>query len=350
MPDPAVLLLIAAVVLAIMAWLFWPERGQFWAWQRLRQVTGRVRSEDALKHMHRCERHGTSASVESLAGALRISVDDAARLVGQMVAGGLVCLRGDTLHLTPDGCDVALNILRAHRLWERYLADRTGFTEAEWHDRAEQLEHLLSPDEVNALAAQLGNPTHDPHGDPIPTAAGQLATHGGQPLTALSPNVPARVVHVEDEPETVYAQLVAEDIHPGTIVRVLEISEARLRLWAHGNEHWLAPIVAANVSVVPLTTAATTVLPGERLSRLALGETAQVVGLTSACRGGERRRFMDLGILPGAEITAELRSPSGDPTAYRIRDTLIALRQEQADHIHVRRASVADATPDGSPQ
>ncbi|NIW11337.1 MAG: iron dependent repressor, partial [Gammaproteobacteria bacterium] len=67
------------------------------------------------------------------------------------------------------------------------------------------------------------------------------------------------------------------------------------------------------------------------------GETAEVVRISPACYGLERRRFMDLGILPGTKITNEMRSPTGDPTAYRIRGAVIALRQEQAKLIFVKR-------------
>ena len=112
----------------------------------------------------------------------------------------------------------------------------------------------------------------------------------------------------------------------------------RVRIWADGDEHLLAPIVAANISVLPVEKAAAAEpQPGEPLSVLKLGEHGQIVGLSPRCRGPERRRMMDLGILPGTVVTAELISPSGDPTAYRIRDALIALRVEQAQLINISR-------------
>jgi Fe2+ transport system protein FeoA len=60
-----------------------------------------------------------------------------------------------------------------------------------------------------------------------------------------------------------------------------------------------------------------------------------VLSISRACRGAERRRFLDLGLVPGTVVTAEMRSPAGDPTAYRIRDALIALRESQARHVRV---------------
>jgi DtxR family Mn-dependent transcriptional regulator len=103
----------------------------------------------------------------------------------------------------------------------------------------------------------------------------------------------------------------------------------------------LAPILAANISVMPLPREQIVEeTPSERLTSLKPGEQAQVRNISQACRGLERRRFMDLGILPGTLVEAEMTSPSGDPTAYRVRGTLIALRQEQAEMINITRGSL----------
>ena len=73
----------------------------------------------------------------------------------------------------------------------------------------------------------------------------------------------------------------------------------------------------------------------EYLSGLKIGQRGQVLGLSPACRGPERRRLLDLGFVPGTEVVAEMQSPGGDPTGYRVRGTLIALRTEQAGLIRV---------------
>ena len=134
----------------------------------------------------------------------------------------------------------------------------------------------------------------------------------------------------------------AEGLHPGQTVRVIEATASRIRFWTNGSEHLLAPIVANNISVVPIQaevmeTAADDMRLGQKLTDLPLGETAEVIKISPNCRGAERRRFMDFGILPGTKITSELRSPSGEPTAYRIRDAIIALRDSQANHIYVKQ-------------
>jgi Fe2+ transport system protein FeoA len=71
------------------------------------------------------------------------------------------------------------------------------------------------------------------------------------------------------------------------------------------------------------------------LSSLAPGDAGVVASIAPACRGVERRRFLDLGLVPGTRVVAEFPSPAGDPVAYRIRGALIALRKQQADMIYL---------------
>ncbi|MBS1254148.1 MAG: Iron-dependent repressor IdeR [Anaerolineales bacterium] len=339
MPDPLFSLLTAVSIAALGSLLFWPERGVIHRWRRARQMTERVLTEDALKHIHDCQMHGHRPTVQSLAGALHITVDQASDILTDMETRELLSVEGGSLRLTPSGRDYALHILRAHRLWERYLADETGFIETEWHERAERREHTLTRAEADALSAKLGYPTHDSHGDPIPTASGEVVSHGGKPLTAIGIDEPARIVHIEDEPQAIYAQLVAEGLHVGMTVRALEISPQRIRFWANGDEHLLAPIVAANVSVQPLPDEQIEEAePGERLADLLVGEKGKVLSISRASRSVERRRLLDLGIVPGTIVEAEMTSPSGDPTAYRIRGALVALREEQARLISIARS------------
>jgi DtxR family Mn-dependent transcriptional regulator len=337
-PDPLHSLLIAAAVTLVAAGLLWPDRGLWARWRSGRRHGDRVRIEDALKHIHKCRMGGVRPTLQSVAGALNVHVNEAADLVNRMENQGLLLLEENSFQLTPEGRESALHIIRAHRLWERYLADRTGYSESEWHDQAERFEHTVSASEADALARALGDPTHDPHGDPIPTAAGELVSHGGRPLHTMKQGDRLRIVHIEDEPEAVYAQLVAERLQPGMFVQVLEATPQRIRIWADGNEHVLAPIVAANVSVVPLRDEEPEeIRDEERLTALRPGECGRVLRISRACRGPERRRLMDLGFLKGTEIRAELQSPSGDPIAFRVRGTLIALHREQAELVHIER-------------
>jgi DtxR family Mn-dependent transcriptional regulator len=156
------------------------------------------------------------------------------------------------------------------------------------------------------------------------------------PLPALKAGAVARIVHVEDEPDAVYAQLVAARLHLGVTIRVLESSPDRIRVEAEMQEHVLAPIVAANLAVEPISDVLEPVSADLFLSSLPIGHEATVVDISPACHGVERRRLLDLGVVPGTVVRAELSSAAGDPIAYRIRGAMIALRKTQADMIHVK--------------
>jgi DtxR family Mn-dependent transcriptional regulator len=336
--HPLLVLSILAAAVAIGVALFRPDTGVLSAWRRMARMSERVRIEDALKHLHDAQYRGQTASVESLAGALEISSNQAAELLAGIEARGLVCREGAALRLTADGTSYALRIIRVHRLWERYLAEETGVSELRWHTEAEKQEHALSGEEVEALSARMGHPRYDPHGDPIPTPEGDLPPWQGEPLTALPARAPATIVHLEDEPSEIYSQLVAEGLHPGMRVEVFEVSPERVRLWADdGEEHVLAPVVAANVSVLPLPPDATEEGPFDTMASLEPGESGKVLHLARSCRGLQRRRLMDLGIVPGTSVAAEMKSAAGDPTAYRVRGTLIALRADQARQVQITK-------------
>lgn len=337
MVNPLYALLIGTAFLGLAAMLLWPERGLYWQIRKRRELTEKVLIEDTLKYIYKCERNQQTASLDSLAGALAISSDHASDILSLTQARGLLEMRGNKFQLTEAGKNTATQIVRAHRLWERYLADSTGFQERDWHQQAERLEHVLSEEELDSLSASLGNPSHDPHGDPIPTRRGELIPHQGIPLSDLAPQTEARIVHIEDEPEVIYAQIVAEDLHPQMILEVDEVTPSRIKFWVHDQEHVLAPIVAANISVVPLNgESPLEVLEGVPLDTLQPGETGVVTGISALSRGVERRRLLDLGVISGTEIGVELVSPGGDPTAYRIRSTMVALRSAQARLIQVQ--------------
>ncbi|NLC58561.1 MAG: hypothetical protein GX774_17145 [Armatimonadetes bacterium] len=314
--------------------------GTLWAllrhWQPLRRLPSRVVVEDALMHLHQRQHSGRPASTESLAGALGLPVGRALALVRRMEAQGLLAMSGDGILLSPRGHRWALQVVRAHRLYERYLADETGVPVTEIHRWAHRREHGLTPRELDKLDADLGHPAADPHGDPIPTPAGHLPPEEGRPLVDWPLHTPARIVHIEDEPPEAYAQVAAAGLAPGTLVEVVEATPARLVIEADAAEHILAPVVAATIAVQAAKPRAATP-PSRRLSELALGERARVAAITPACQGLTRRRFLDLGITPGVWVEPVMRGAFGEPTAYRVRDTLIALRREQADTILIER-------------
>ena len=329
-------LLIAVLLIAV---VFWPSRGLLARWVRYRELSRRESAEHALKHLHHCEYCGLVPTLESLSGAVCVSRNRAALLLEELEQLGLVGSVDGRWKLTTEGRRDALRVIRVHRLWEKYLADYTGVSETAWHDEADRREHQMSSEEVESLAARMGYPRYDPHGAPIPTASGEVPDVRGEPLGALAVGDRATITHVEDEPDAVYAQLVAQGLTIGVPIQLIEATPERIRVDVLGEEQIVARVIASNVSVRRLPPSERIPKPLRRLSDLALGGEARVVGILPKCRGVQRRRLLDLGLIPGTHVKAELRAAGGgDPSAYRIRGAVMALRSEQADQIEIEES------------
>jgi DtxR family Mn-dependent transcriptional regulator len=338
MMDPVHALIMFGIVSAAAALLLTPKYGLYSRWKRARRGMKRVAVEDALKHIFDCEYKNITCTTESIAGALLISTDESADLLTRLSSMGLLVTDDNGVRLTPNGNSYALRIIRVHRLWERYLADETSVPSTEWHASAEQAEHVLTPEEAEALAARIGNPHFDPHGDPIPTPTGELPQKKGHSLLALDPGAFAVITHIEDEPEAVFAQLMAQGLYVGMQVMMIERTNERVRFAADGEEIVLAPILTNNLTVAPIAEEEQKITsPPAVLSSLSVGEEATVLSISKAMRGHQRRRLMDLGVVPGTVIRAEMKSASGDPTAYNIRGALVALRQQHAHMIFIQK-------------
>jgi DtxR family transcriptional regulator, Mn-dependent transcriptional regulator len=346
-PDPGAALLWFAALVVLAAAVGWPRRGLVARLLRLRRAGERVQVEDALKHLINCELAGEPGTTTGLAGALEVSRARAHELAGTLVARGFAVQEQQGLALTQTGRGYGLRVLRTHRLLERFFADRTGLGPGDWHDLAEAREHSVSAAEAEALAARMGDPPLDPHGDPIPTAEGRLPPPRGESLAALEPGATATVVHLEDEPEPVFRRLVALGFHPSVPVKLVHRDDRALEVLVGGRAVRLEAPEAQGVTVQRVPEAATHTVLFERLDTLRPGERAEVVQIAPALQGAQRRRLLDLGVLPGTEVVAEIASPVGDPVAYRVRGALIALRRPQAGDIYIRRRGPSAAGPGG---
>ena len=240
--SPIYLLIILLVGLFLLA-LLYPRRGILARYRAWRGTATRRQIEDALKYFFNQEQEGDHVTVDSLAGALDIHTRAAVNLLIKMQDQGLLVQDERYVTLTPEGRRLAVQVTRAHRLLERYLADEARMPLEQVHNEANQREHGLSSAEVDALDADLGYPTHDPHGDPIPDP-------GGRPRAKESPAVSlpglqvgqrGRISHLEDEPQIAYAQLVAQGFFLGQPITVLEKTPAKIVLTDGDQEFSIAP-------------------------------------------------------------------------------------------------------------
>lgn len=239
--------------------------------------------------------------------------------------------------LTDTGRSYALRVIRVHRIWERYLADQTGISPIDWHDEATKLQNKGSIETVEKIAAQLGNPVYDPHGDPIPTAEGVLPEHRGQSLSTMAEGQMGRIIHLEDEPRSIFEQLMVLGLYPGMPIYVTDVTDNKITFVADGEECVLTMLFASYITVEETEIVKVPTTKNTPLSSLNLGEHAEIIGISPNCRGQQRRRLMDLGVIPGSKVTAVMRSASGDPVGYRIMGTTIGIRKQQADLVFINR-------------
>jgi len=298
----------------------------------------KVQLEDALKFIFDCEYKHIPCSLNSIAGNLSISAGKATTIIMHLTEMGLVQSNGEQFTLTDTGRSYALRVIRVHRIWEKYLADETSVEEKRWHGEADIKEHRLSYEAVEKLAGQIGNPVYDPHGDPIPTVGGEIPENKSIRLTEMKKGETGMIVHIEDEPGYIYDQLAAFGFYPGLQVYIMDASRDKIAIAAEGEEHLLTPLFASAISIELLNEVNESItVKNELLSSLKIGENASIAGISPKCRGQQRRRLLDLGIVPGTLVTAEIKSASGDPVGYKIMGATIAIRKKQADLVFITK-------------
>jgi DtxR family Mn-dependent transcriptional regulator len=172
----------------------------------------------ALQHKGGGEPVGTNLLAERL-GVTAGSVSAMLRKLDEEGLVEHVPYRGVTL--TDSGERLALEVLRHHRLLELYLAEHLGVPWDRVHQEAEALEHVLSEDLERRIAAKLGDPTHDPHGDPIPSAELIIDEGDTRALDALAPGACGRFVRVSDEDPEMLRYLAERGITLGEDLEVV---------------------------------------------------------------------------------------------------------------------------------
>jgi DtxR family Mn-dependent transcriptional regulator len=180
--------------------------------------------EDYVKAIYSLAERGTGvATTNALAERLGVTPPSASAMAKKLDKLGLVTripYRG--VRLTPQGEDLALKVLRQHRLLELYLADTLGLSWDEVHEEADRLEHAMSDELEEAIASRLGDPTRDPHGDPIPGRDGQIDEQPTVSLSTLAAGTHGTFVRISDADPEMLRYLAKRGISPGDRFEVVE--------------------------------------------------------------------------------------------------------------------------------
>ncbi|EHR52873.1 Mn-dependent transcriptional regulator [Saccharomonospora marina XMU15] len=179
--------------------------------------------EDYVRAIYGLAERGEPVTNTSLAGRLEVSPSSASGMVTKLAQQGLVehvPYRG--IELTSEGRLLARAVLRRHRLIESYLVSELGYTWDEVHAEADQLEHVVSDRLVERIAAKLGNPVRDPHGDPIPAVDGSIEELSTRLLEDLPTGAVGEIVRVWDTDPDLLRYLAQRSIKLGERIEVME--------------------------------------------------------------------------------------------------------------------------------
>jgi DtxR family Mn-dependent transcriptional regulator len=290
--------------------------------------------------------------LSQLAGALSISPISVNDMCRKLQDQGLVIYKPyKGALLTEEGQRYAYYIVRRHRLWEVFLVEKLGFDYDEAHEAACQLEHA-TPDRVaDRLDAFLSYPAVNPQGEPIPRPEGILPTCMVVPIPDLDAGGQGHIVQCQVG-EPVRVALDAQGIRPGASVHLLASSEQSVLLQVDGAPISLARTLADKVLAEPVgedngaectmqpilqpqPTAETPVPSSQQvtLDTLKAGQRGIVVRVKG--KGPARRRMMDMGLVPGAEVKAVRAAPFGDPIEFQVKGYSLSLRKTEARNITV---------------
>jgi DtxR family Mn-dependent transcriptional regulator len=181
--------------------------------------------EDYAKAIYALQERGEGCAVTTNALAERLGVTpaSASAMVKKLAGMGLVThVRYKGVELTSKGTAIALEVIRHHRLLESYLSESLGVPWDRVHDEAEVLEHVLSEELEELIAAKLGNPTHDPHGDPIPTRDGLMPEEHTLSLQTLAAGDCGTFVRISDSDPEMLRYLAARGIAPGDDFEIVD--------------------------------------------------------------------------------------------------------------------------------
>jgi len=191
----------------------------------MKQLT--ISTQDYLKNIYDLTENGDSASTNALAEKLQISAPSVTGMIKKLSSTKPPLVeyqKHQGVTLTKDGKRAALEVIRHHRLLEMWLVQTLGYSWDEVHEEAERLEHVISEDFERRIAAAMGHPTRDPHGELIPTEDLEMPADESTPLSALRPGRTATIQRVKASDPNLLRHLEELTLVPGAQIEVTDFS------------------------------------------------------------------------------------------------------------------------------
>jgi DtxR family Mn-dependent transcriptional regulator len=209
--------------------------------------------ENYLKAIYHLSHHGNhSVNTNAIAKKMETKASSVTDMLKKLAEKKLVkYMKYQGVRLSKQGEQVAISIIRKHRLWEVFLVEKLNFSWDEVHDVAEQLEHIKSDKLIDQLDALLEFPTHDPHGDPIPDKNGNLLSLNKIALSALKIGQKSELLNVKDSSDEFLRYLNKRNISIGDTISILAIEpyDRSLKVEINSNQFMISQHVAENLYV-----------------------------------------------------------------------------------------------------
>jgi len=300
---------------------------------------GTERTEEYLEAIYKDMGKGTPVATSLLAKNLEVSAPAVTDMLKHLERRGLVDYKPNVgASLTDIGLAKALEVVRRHRLWERFLTDVLGMSWENVHSEACKLEHIASAEVTERLARILGDAATCPHGQPIPDKDGKIKEVKLLPLTdfPIAQEACIRVVDAED-PGTL-RKIEKVGLRPRVVVKILNKSpDGQLEVEAGRKKMRLNQKLASVLLAEPAPSPSCREMPQIPLSKLSAGHC----GVLTAYAGEREHlgRCLSLGFTPGS-VVEMLENYNGCPVLVKVHDTKVALGRELADKMTVSEEKI----------
>lgn len=212
--------------------------------------------EDYVRAIYGLNERGVAVTNATLTQRLGLSPSSVSGMINKLTQLGLVThVRYRSVELTSQGRRLAYDVLRRHRLLELFLVEELDYTWDEVHKEADALEHAASDELVARIAAKLGHPSHDPHGDPIPSADGTVEKPTTQLLDQLPPGTVGTIARVWDTDSDLLRYLTDHELTLGNRIEIVERKPfggplvVNVGEGANSQTHFLGSEIAAALSI-----------------------------------------------------------------------------------------------------
>jgi DtxR family Mn-dependent transcriptional regulator len=292
------------------------------------------RTQEYLEAIYKEQSKSPSVPTSQLAKDLGVSAPAVTDMLRHLERRGLIDYKpNEGVSLTDIGSSKAMEVIRRHRLWERFLTDVLGMTWDTVHDEACKLEHVASAEVTERLARILGDADTCPHGQPIPDKDGNIKEEETKPLADFTSSQRALIVAVDIEDAKTLEEIEKLGLKPKVAVTILDKkADGSLELKAGKKKLRLSSALAAVLLAKPVSAKLQGVTQEIPLSKLAAGHSGV---LTSYAGGrGQLGRCLSLGFTPGS-VVQMLENYNSGPVLVKVHDTEVALGRGLAEKITV---------------